>query len=88
LTEQYKNIIIEKNSNHPKIPSTKFYLGSFGSMVVGPSDEWQYVCFDNVQYWSLLLIYKFVIKSIASKNLINNELFNWIINRLWIDWTI
>jgi len=35
--------------------------------MVVPSDEWQYICFDSVQYKSLLLIYEFVIKWLASK---------------------
>jgi len=65
LTERYKNMIIEK-SNILEIPSSKFYSGSFAAMVV-PSDEWQYVCFDNVQYKSLILIYEFVINWLASK---------------------
>ena len=47
------------------------------AMVVVPSDEWEYVCFDNVQYKSLLLIYEFVIKWLASKIQLMN---NWLIN--------
>jgi len=71
MTEQYKNISIEKIKNTLKFPrrSSMYQVNlveSFAAMVV-PSDEWQYVCFDNVQYKSLLLIDEFVIKWLASK---------------------